>query len=335
MATGRWLYINITFVTSLRVWRLSQGSLFSQIRNHSRKHTHPTPPSCPLPPTPYFNDALLPNKLLWCLESIRSNIPLLKTSWLVLWGAEPGDEKPREGRASNFHFYWRQMKEIWARLWSLIWWRERMPRESISEVSEEKHRREDAAFNGYWVSLRRSALWLAGWKRQRSGLRHRLLVKSCLASRTRDQTNQPNGTMERSSNKTNEPCRCWIHPSDGDHKSVWRQKAETFVVFLGKCLNSFFRTNIKHNCSSAAACEGPRRSRLKELLPSYSSFTIQHSPLKRTQVFFKPLLCSEPFPLYQLWWVLSCTKQAFNPIQISGTRVSQQLFPLCESKPLS
>lgn len=41
-----------------------------------------TPP--PLAPTFFFYSALFPNKLLWCLESIRSNIPLLKTSWLIL-----------------------------------------------------------------------------------------------------------------------------------------------------------------------------------------------------------------------------------------------------------
>lgn len=45
----------------------------------------PTP--APIPPPFYvFYDAPLPNKLLRCLESIRSNIPLLKTSWLFLEG---------------------------------------------------------------------------------------------------------------------------------------------------------------------------------------------------------------------------------------------------------
>lgn len=45
----------------------------------------PTPAPTP-PPFYVFYDAPLPNKLLRCLESIRSNIPLLKTSWLFLEG---------------------------------------------------------------------------------------------------------------------------------------------------------------------------------------------------------------------------------------------------------
>lgn len=59
---------------------------------HTPTHPPPRLSYSPSTPTSYFYDALLPNKLLWCLESIRSNIPLLKTSWLILgeWSKETG-----------------------------------------------------------------------------------------------------------------------------------------------------------------------------------------------------------------------------------------------------
>lgn len=68
----------------------------------------------PAPPPFYvFYDAPLPNKLLRCLESIRSNIPLLKTSWLFLegrrvkrdWGwGWGGEEGPQGGDGLAFPF---------------------------------------------------------------------------------------------------------------------------------------------------------------------------------------------------------------------------------------
>lgn len=59
------------------------------------------------PPSPFY-DALLPNKVLWCLESIRSNIPLLKTSWLIL-----GERSGRWGGHLTFPFL---LKSDWAEL---------------------------------------------------------------------------------------------------------------------------------------------------------------------------------------------------------------------------
>lgn len=67
---------------------LKMNIQLQQNRNHA--HSHPSSHSPLTPTSDVLYDALLPNKLLWCLESIRSNIPLLKTSWLILgeWSKE-------------------------------------------------------------------------------------------------------------------------------------------------------------------------------------------------------------------------------------------------------
>lgn len=95
---------NTQFIHMVQV-NVTNKWLFNKVRNYSHSHLQPCSSSTSAP-TSYFYDALLPNKLLWCLESIRSNIPLFKTSWLISWGW--GAEELQEGRASHFHFYWRQ-----------------------------------------------------------------------------------------------------------------------------------------------------------------------------------------------------------------------------------
>lgn len=80
------------------------------------------------------------------------------------------------------------------------------------------------------------------------------------------------------------------------------------------------------------------RTHLKALLLSILPFIICLSCPASTFKFTGIVtgrFYSYVFPSYQLQWVLSSSKQTFNPIQIAGTQVLQQLFPQCESKPLS
>ena len=98
------------------------------------------------------------------------------------------------------------------------------------------------------------------------------------------------------------------------------------------------KTRCKYNFNAKATALNTAfkelRTRAFERTFTFKSSLYYLPPLPPFQIT-GIVVYSYVFPPYQFKWVLSSSKQTFNPIQIAGTQVSQQLFPQCESKPLS
>lgn len=125
---------------------------------------------------------------------------------------------------------------------------------------------------------------------------------------------QPRGTKKRSSNKTNEPSRCW--------------SAALIIV-----INLFHTTEVREKFPVSGASWTDQLLLFISFLSFMASLPLLCPPFPLTGIVRQPLTHNYSHRCFM--WVFSSSKQTFNPIQIAGTQVSQQLFPQCESKPLS